>query len=117
MRFAPLLVLIAVAGGGCAPLSFGSGAPALARSIRGADSEAPSAAARARFPVGSSETRMLAELKRERFVLGPSEAGRFRTAAASWRDLPCLYTYSLRWRADEQGAIAEISATFTDACT
>jgi len=72
---------------------------------------------KARFPVGSDETRLLAELRRQHFVVRPSSPLSRYPNAVTYKahQLVCNVSWTVSWRA-EAGRIKEIAGDYGDVC-
>lgn len=73
---------------------------------------------RARFPVGSSEAAMAAELHRQGFSTDPierDERGIWHSATVERHELVCIIIWSVRWRSQGQ-RITEIWAVYGSQC-
>jgi hypothetical protein len=89
--------------------------PSIAKDLHG-DAYTISAAldqrAKARFPVGSSESVLRAELARERFVVRPrSDSDTSFMATYEHSDFTCRVDWTIHWRAEE-GKIEDIGAKY-----
>lgn len=67
---------------------------------------------RERFPVGSEESLLLAELRRDHFVFDPTRPGH---ASYPQPRFPCRQDWRVDWKA-EGGRITEIAGTHNGAC-
>jgi hypothetical protein len=93
--------------------------PPIAKDLHG-DAYMVSAAldqrAKARFPVGSSEAALRAELARERFVVRPQpDSGTGFIATYEHSDFTCRVDWTIHWRAEE-GKIEDIGAKYWPTC-
>jgi hypothetical protein len=73
---------------------------------------------KSRFPVGSSEGDMLAELRRERFTITANKAPQSGYSFSALRDaagFPCKLFWSVNWNADD-GRISGIEAQYNGSC-
>lgn len=73
---------------------------------------------RTRFPPGSSEAAMIAELHRQGFRTDPierDERGLWHSATFERHDLVCIIIWSVRWRSQGQ-RITEIWAVYGGQC-
>jgi hypothetical protein len=80
--------------------------------------EGPTEALRSRFPVGSPETALLDALRDSKFKVAgkPNRAGE-RWARNYWGGgMACTDIYSVYWRTDPQGALADIHGEVQGAC-
>jgi hypothetical protein len=71
-----------------------------------------------RFPVGSDEEKLRAELRREAFAIAAANNPTLRyqfTASYQANELVCKAWWNLRWRS-EQGKITDISASWGQTC-
>ena len=71
-----------------------------------------------RFPVGSDEEKMLAELRHEGFTISetPTEPTRYRFAATyEARDLVCRIFWTVHW-SSENTRITDIAADYASIC-
>lgn len=96
--------------------------PLIAKNLPGgtwADvSSAFNARVQLRFPVGSSEAVMLAELKREHFNTETRDTSASRFQFSALRDLPglvCRRFWTIRWNSDA-GKIADIEGGYSGVC-
>ena len=91
----------------------GTPPPRLAEGLRANNRSAPDPAwdqrLRERFPVGSEESSMLKELRKQRFKVSAVSA--YYTSA----DLVCSQTWTIAWHA-ENGRITDISGVHNGAC-
>jgi hypothetical protein len=81
-------------------------------------SRAFNARVQSRFPVGSSEADILAELRREQFKISAYDEAVSRYQFSAVRDLPgvaCKLFWTIQWNADA-GKIAEIAGTYSGSC-
>ncbi|MES1202039.1 MAG: hypothetical protein ABUS57_11395 [Pseudomonadota bacterium] len=67
---------------------------------------------RQRYPAGSSEAALIAELQREGFTIKRDDT----SASTDWGGYPCLYFVSVDWSAAD-GRVANIEGVYTTACT
>jgi hypothetical protein len=93
--------------------------PTIAKDLHG-DAYAISAAldqrAKARFPVGSDEAVLRAELARERFVVrAKPDPGTGFSATYEHSDFTCRVDWTILWRAEE-GKIVDIGAKYWPTC-
>lgn len=66
-----------------------------------------------RFPIGSTEARLMTELRAEGFEV---DGGR-KLAGYGWARYPCIYTLTVRWRADSAGRVRAVQGGLHNACT
>ncbi len=66
-----------------------------------------------RFPIGSAETKLTEELRRQGFQVDVDA----HRAAYGWAVYPCVYTLTVVWRSDEQFRVRVIQGGLLDACT
>lgn len=69
-----------------------------------------------RFPLGSSDAKLIAELSRQEFTPEWRERGYANAASFVWRGLLCTKVVRVIWRADDQGAIAQINGEYQRRC-
>jgi hypothetical protein len=117
-----VLALTLCVGGGVAwnrvlwRMGWFQGPPALAKGMPpqvGSESRAWSYRLRQAFPLGSSESRMTARLKRDGFEVDAER----RRAAYGWAAYPCVYTLTVTWRADGSRRVRDIQGGLHNACT
>lgn len=95
--------------------------PAIAKNLPGGTwhdvSSAFNARVQSRFPIGSSEADMLAELRREKFMISTDKSdSRYQFSAL--RDLPgfpCRLSWTIQWGSDA-GKISEIHGAHGGSC-
>jgi hypothetical protein len=81
-------------------------------------SSAFNARVQSRFPVGSGEAAMLAELKREHFKTETHDTSASRYQFSALRDLPglaCRRFWTIRWNSAE-GKITDIEGGYSGVC-
>ena len=115
----PSLMLVAILG---LCLSACQGTPMIAKGLPGGTwkevSNAFNARVQGRFPVDSSETAMLAELRREHFKPETPGTSVPRYHFSALRDLPgfpCRQFWTVQWNSDA-GKITEIDGEYGGSC-
>ena len=99
-----------------------SAPPAIGKNLGGGSSadvsRAFDARVRSRFPVGSSEADMVAELEREEFKTVSQDKLVSRYPFKAYRDrpgLPCRQVWTIRWNS-EVGKIIDIEGAYSATC-
>ena len=114
-RNLPLVILTMLCVSSCAdgPPEIGSGLPANFQQARPVFYQR----VKARFPVGSDETGLLAELHRQHFAIShASDTSRHANSARyEARQIVCNLSWTISWSAEE-GSIKEIAGVFGDVC-
>jgi len=115
----PLPILVVMIG---IWLSACQGTPSIAKNLPGGTwkdvSNAFNARVQWRFPVGSSEATLSAELKREHFKTVAQEKSVSRVQFSALRDLPgfpCRQFWTIEWNSDT-GKITEIDGGYSGSC-
>lgn len=72
---------------------------------------------KARFPVGSEETRLVAELRRQHFKIQPPGVGPRYASSARYdaSQIVCRVSWIISWSA-EQGRVKEIAGDYAEVC-
>ena len=114
-RNIPLVVFTTLCVSACveSPPEIGSGLPRNFREARPYFDQR----VKERFPVGSDETRLLAELRRQHFAIGnPGDPSRYSNSATyEASQIVCRLTWIVSWNAEE-GRIKDIAGIYLDAC-
>lgn len=114
------LVVVAAGGFGLGRTAAGfRQLPEIAATLPGDESEYNhelDARVRERFPLGSSDAKLIAELARQGFTPEWRERGDANVAVFVWRGLLCSKVVRVTWRADDNGALTQTNGAYQSHC-